>query len=95
MAGALCRGAAQRAMRSRIVRIWLLWLLALACFAGFMWLVLMLPTPGGSATTLADLREFFASIGVGATIRILAVVFAPPILFTWFELWRWRRRREL
>lgn len=73
-------------MRSRITRIWVVWLLAMPLFAAVMWAVMMFPLPGGSSTTLEDVLNFFADIGIIATIKILAVLFLPPIVLTYLEM---------
>ena len=80
-------------MRFNIALIWLMWLLAMAALAGVMWVLFMFPLPGGSAgvPTLEEVLELFAHLGVGQTITIFAVVFLPPILLTYFEMWKARR----
>ena len=82
-------------MRFKIALIWLMWLLVMAVLAGVMWVLFMFPLPGGSAglPTLDEVLELFAHIGIGQTITIFAVVFLPPILLTYFEIWKARHSR--
>ena len=82
-------------MRSRIIRIWLVWLLGMALFAAVMWAAVMFPLPGGSAPTLEDIPDFFAYVGIGGTIKILVVLFLPPIVLTYLEIRKARRHRGL
>ena len=80
-------------MRFKIAGIWLMWLLVMAVLAGVMWVLFMFPLPGFSSgtPTLEEVLELFAHVGVGGTITIFAVVFLPPILLTYFEIWKARR----
>ena len=84
-------------MRFNIALIWLMWLLVMAVLAGVMWVLFMFPLPGGSSgvPTLEEVLELFAHLGVGQTITIFAVVFLPPILLTYFEIWKARHSRGL
>ena len=80
-------------MRSRITRIWLWWLLAMALLVAVTWALAMVELPGGASgsPTLADVLGFFAHIGVWGTIKILAVLFLPPIVLTYLEI---RKQRD-
>jgi hypothetical protein len=82
-------------MASRITRIWVLWLSAMAVFFGVTWALAMFPLPGGSAPVLEDIADFFADIGIIATLKILAVLLLPPIVLTYIEVMRTRRNRGL
>jgi hypothetical protein len=77
-------------MRLNIAKIWLAWLCVMAALAGMTWVLFMFPLPGGSAglPTLEEVVEYFAYIGVGATLTVFAVIFLPPILATCFEIWK-------
>ena len=74
-----------------------MWLLVMAVPAGVMWVLFMFPLPGGSSglPTLEEVLELLAHIGIGQTIAIFAVVFLPPILLTYFEIWKARHSRGL
>ena len=80
-------------MRFNIVGIWLTWLFVMVVLAGVMWVLFMFPLPGGSSgiPSLEEVLGLFAHLGVGGTITIFAVVFLPPILLTYFEIWKARR----
>lgn len=82
-------------MRFNIARIWLMWLLVMAVLAGVMCALFMVPLPGGSSgvPTLGEVLELLAHVGLGQTITIFAVVFLPPVLVTYFEVWRARHSR--
>ena len=84
-------------MRFKIAGIWLMWLLVMAVLAGVMWVLFMFPLPGFSSgtPTLEEVLELFEHVGVGGTITIFAVVFLPPILLTYFEIWKARRSHGL
>jgi hypothetical protein len=84
-------------MRFNIVCIWLMWLFVMAVLAGVMWVLFMFPLPGGSSgtPTLEEVLELFRHLGVSGTITIFAVVFLPPILLTYFEIWKARHARGL
>lgn len=84
-------------MRFNIACIWLMWLFVMAVLAGVMWVLFMFPLPGGSSgtPTLEEVLELFAHLGVSGTITIFAVVFLPPILLTYFEIWKARHSRGL
>lgn len=84
-------------MRFNIVCIWLMWLFVMAVLAGVMWVLFMFPLPGGSSgiPTREEVLELFAHLGVGGTITIFAVVFLPPIVLTYFEIWKARHARGL
>ncbi len=74
-----------------------MWLFVLAVLAGVLWVLFMFPLPGGSAgiPTREEVLELFAHLGVGGTITIFAVVFLPPVLLTYFEIWKARQPRGL
>ena len=80
-------------MRSTIAGIWLTWLLVMAVLAGVMWVLFMFPLPGGSSglPSREEVLQLFAHLGIGGTITIFGVVFLPPILLTYFEIWKARR----
>lgn len=80
-------------MRFKIAQVWLMWLLGMAVLAGVMWVLFMFPLPGGSSglPTLEDVLELVEQLGVSGAITILAIVFLPPILLTYIEIWRARR----
>lgn len=82
-------------MRSKITGIWFVWLLGMALFAAVMWVAVMIPFPGGSSgsPTLEDILDFVAYVGVIGTIKILAVLFLPPIVLTYLEIRKARRYR--
>lgn len=82
-------------MRSRITRIWVVWLLAMALFFAVTWALAMFPLPGGSSPALEDIPDFFADVGIIGTIKILAVLFLPPIVLTYLEMRKARRHRGL
>lgn len=84
-------------MRFKIAQVWLMWLLGMAVLAGIMWVLFMFPLPGGSSglPTLEEVLELVAQLGVSGTITILAIVFLPPILLTYIEIWRTRRSRGI
>ena len=84
-------------MRSRIARIWLWWLLVMALLVAVTWGLAMVEFPGGASgsPTLADLLGFFAHVGVWGTIKILSVLFLPPIVLTYVEIRKRRRDRGL
>jgi hypothetical protein len=79
-------------MRSRIGSIWIMWLLVMAVLVGVAWVLMMFPLPGGSSgtPTLADIVGFLAHVGVLGTIKILAVLFLPPIVLTYLQIRRAR-----
>jgi hypothetical protein len=79
-------------MRFKILGIWLTWLFVMAVLAGVMWVLFMFPLPGGSSglPSREEVLALFAHLGVGGTITIFAVVFLPPILLTYFEIWKAR-----
>jgi hypothetical protein len=79
-------------MRFKIAGIWLTWLLVMAVLAGGMWLLFMFPLPGFSSgiPTLEEVLDLFAHIGIGGTLSMFAVVFLPPILLTYFQIWKAR-----
>src|SRR5688500_2233458 len=84
------------AMRFKIARVWLMWLLGMAVLAGVMWVLFMFPLPGGSSglPTLEEVLELAEQLGVSGTITIVAIVFLPPILLTYIEIWKARRSRD-
>ena len=79
-------------MRFTIAGIWLTWLFVMVVLAGAMWVLFMFPLPGGSSgiPSRAEVLQLFAELGVGGTITIFGVVFLPPILLTYFEIWKRR-----
>jgi hypothetical protein len=83
-------------MRFKIARVWLMWLLGMAVLAGVMWVLFMFPLPGGSSglPTLEEVLELAEQLGVSGTITIVAIVFLPPILLTYIEIWKARRSRD-
>ncbi len=84
-------------MRSRITRIWMVWLLAMALLVAVTWALAMFEFPGGTSgtPTLEDILGFFAHVGVSGTIKILAVLFLPPIVLTYLEIRKARGHRGL
>jgi hypothetical protein len=80
-------------MRSRIPSIWIMWLVIMAALVGVTWVLMMFPLPGGSSgtPTLEDIVGFMAHVGVVGTIKILAVLFLPPIVLTYLEIRKARR----
>ena len=79
-------------MRFSIAGIWLTWLFVMVVLAGVTWVLFMFPLPGGSSgvPSREEVLQLFADLGVGGTITIFGVVFLPPILFTYFEIWKGR-----
>jgi hypothetical protein len=82
-------------MPSKIRKIWIVWLLAMAVLVATTWALLQIELPGGSSgtPTLEEFLGFFGHIGVFGTIRVLAVLFLPPVVLTYFEIWKARHRR--
>ena len=76
-------------MRLKIAGIWLMWLLIMAVLAGIMWVLFMFPLPGFSSG-VPTLEEVLELLGVSGTITLFAVVFLPPILPAYFEIWKAR-----
>lgn len=79
--------------RSNVIRIWLVWLLVMGLLVAVTWALLMVPLPGGSSGTpsFGDILGYFAFIGVFGTIKLLAVLFLPPIVLTWRQMAKARR----
>lgn len=77
-------------MRFRIAGIWIMWVLVMAVLVGVTWVLMMFPLPGGSSgtPTLEEIVGFLAHVGVIGTIKILAVLFLPPIVLTYLEIRR-------
>jgi hypothetical protein len=80
-------------MSARIARIWTIWFVVMSAVVAATWLLIAFPLPGGSSDTprLADLFGFFTAIGVWGTIKVLGVVFLPPIVMTYVEIRKARR----
>jgi hypothetical protein len=80
-------------MRFRVASIWIMWLVIMAGLVAVTWVLMMFPLPGGSSgtPTLEDILGFMAHVGVVGTIKILAVLFLPPIVLTYLEIRKARR----
>ena len=72
------------------------WLVAMALLVAVTWALAMVPLPGGSSgsPTLEDILGYFGHIGVFGTIKVVAVLFLPPIALTYLENRKTRRDRE-
>ena len=70
--------------RRKIAGIWLIWVVAMILLAAITWALAMIAMPGGSSGTPApeDVFGFFAHIGIWGSIKLLAVLFLPPIVLT-------------
>ena len=76
------------AARAKIVRIWTVWLVAMVALGGLIWVVALVPLPGGSSEVLSpvDALRFLVHIGVSGTLMFLLVLLGPPLLLTYFAL---------
>jgi hypothetical protein len=81
-------------MPSEIRKIWIVWLLVMAVLSAMTWALLQIELPGGSSgtPTLEEFLGYFGHIGVFGTIRVLAFIFLPPVVLTWLEIIKARRR---
>ena len=75
-------------MHSKIRRIWMAWLGAMVLLVAATWALAMVPLPGlssSSSPTIEDVLGFFRHIGIFGTVKMIAVLFLPPIVLTYLE----------